>query len=154
MKRRWMILVGAVAAIALVVGVSVFILTQPREKTFELRAREFAFHGLGYSGTTGGPTLIVKVGDIVKITLINEGGIKHDLIVITEHDLNEALEAADHKHPEPVFAGAEIHDLEPGKTMTAVFKAEKPGTYVYACFVEEPELHAKLGMFGKIIVEP
>lgn len=55
--------------------------------------------------------------------------------------------------PEIVFKDAQIEDVEPGETKSTTFVADKAGTYVYACFEEEPELHTKRGMWRSFIVE-
>lgn len=99
----------------------------------------------------------MRQGDTVKITLINNGGLDHELMVVSRGEMDDHIAmwkpGEMMTHPEPVFANAEIEDVEPGETKSTTFVADKAGSYVYACFVDEPELHAKLGMWGLFIVE-
>ena len=76
-------------------------------------------------------TLTVKTGEAVTIAFKNTGVIPHDLIT----------EGAD-KNARLVNVGA-------GKAPTAVFQANKPGTYTFVC--NQPG-HKEAGMVGKIVV--
>ncbi len=114
------------------VAVASFSLSQPAgTKSFELDAREF-----GFSQVEGGPTLRVKAGDTVTITLVNIGAEEHEWMVVSKDTLavalnpsvgeegEEELERVLGGHPEPVFEGAMIHHLEPGETKTITFVAD------------------------------
>lgn len=154
MKRRTLLLIVGVVIVVVAASTSMFLLApQSREKSFTLVAYDF-----GYDGYRGGPKIVVKEGDVVKITLTNKGGVEHELMILTREELDEFIEhwekGEKHTHPEPVFKGAEIEEVEPGETKTTTFVADKAGEYVYVCLVEEPELHAKLGMVGEFVVEP
>lgn len=140
----------AVFVIVLVAGTGFFIYLSMTPsatiKSFELTAFEF-----GYNGVKGGPTIKVKVGDTVRITLMNQGGIEHELMIVEKVEM--PMVQGRMAHPEPVFAQASIEDVRPGQTKAATFKVTKPGRFFYACFEEEPEPHYKLGMFGEFIAE-
>jgi len=155
MKKGTLVLViGAVLVVAVVAASAMFLLApQSREKSFALEAFDF-----GFNGHQGGPTLTVKEGDTVKISLTNKGGVGHELMILTKDEYDEFLKhwesGEEHSHPEAAFKGAVIHDLEPGETKTITFVADKAGEYVYVCLEKEPDLHAKLGMVANFIVEP
>src|SRR5690606_34915537 len=76
------------------------------------------------------PTLTARPGDVVKITLINDDGMLHDL-VIDEFDV-----ATDQ------FA-------DRGEQDSITFTANKTGTFDYYCSVPG---HKAAGMVGKLVV--
>lgn len=145
MKTSYLILIGIVVIAAAAAGIYVFT-QQPGVKEFRLEAREY-----GFDSAKGGPTLRVRVGDTVRIILTNGGVIEHELMIVEDVDEGIRMVQAG-QHPHLVFADAEGH-VEPGETITITFTVDKPGHFFYACFVEEPENHAVLGMFGDFIVE-
>ncbi len=92
----------------------------------------FAF--LGKGGAIDGvknPTIKVKVGDVVKITIVNGDGVEHDFAI------------------EGLNVHATDHVKEKGESIDVIFKAEQPGEYTYYCSVPG---HRESGMEGKIIV--
>ena len=161
----------AIIAAAVVIG-TIFLL--PRGPDFTLDMQEF-----GYNDFTGGPTLKVRVGDTVRITLKNIGGAEHEFKVVEDKDMSitvmrnvikdlqsdglskaEQIERYDEMRRNMVedmvaFPGAQV-DLKPTETKTIEFVAERPGTFWYVCHNvggSFPELHQDRGMFGQIIVE-
>lgn len=76
------------------------------------------------------PTLHVHQGDIVNVTLINNGTQPHDF----------------------TLQGYEIKTkvLSPGQSDSIVFKADTTGTFTYYCSVPG---HKDLGMQGQLIVD-
>lgn len=157
--------------VALTVGMGVYLSlsqqSQPSQPTglkrFVLEALEF-----GFNQTNGGPTLRVKEGDTVSITLINKGGVGHELLIVTRDKLAVALnpsvagegregwEETLGGHPKVIFEGSMLHDLKTGTSRTVIFIADKVGNYVYGCFLDGPDgvLHAYRGMWAEFIVEP
>lgn len=88
---------------------------------------------VGVGGTIDGtinPTLQVKVGDVVQVTLVNGDGVLHDI----------ALPDFDVKSDQVVRIGA---------SSVIVFRADKEGTFSYFCTVPG---HRQLGMEGKIVI--
>lgn len=92
--------------------------------------------GFAFEGKDGqrNPVLKVKVGDVVKITLIKEDmdGIEHDLAIVG------------------IDAHISGHVKERGESAYLIFKAEKPGEYKYICTIPG---HREAGMEGLLIIE-
>ncbi len=76
------------------------------------------------------PTLRANPGDVVKITLINDDGMLHDLVI---DEFNVATEQ---------FAGRDEQD-------SITFTVDRLGEFVYYCSVPG---HRQAGMWGKLIV--
>ncbi len=137
--------------LAIVVSAGAFAYTQlappSRTLTFKLYATEYAFS----DGKETNPTITVKVGDTVNITVRNVGKVEHEFMIV--QDLNASISHVKEGKgsPTPAF-GAVLNDIDPDEEDTMTFKADKPGTYYYVCLADDPEIHAKLGMFGKFIV--
>jgi nitrite reductase (NO-forming) len=90
---------------------------------------------IGVGGEIDGqvnPDLQASVGDTVAITLVNDDGRFHD-VVITEFDAAT-----------PVFG-------EIGQEETVVFAVNEAGTFFYFCSVSG---HRQAGMEGQLIVSP
>ncbi len=118
---------------------------EPTDVNYEPEARftliTTVAHGqmafIGEGGLIDGiinPTLVVKQGTIVQITLINGEGAKHD-IVIPEFGVNSQW----------------VTDPE-GSTVT-VFRADGPGEFTYYCSIPG---HREAGMEGliRVVAEP
>ena len=88
------------------------------------------FFMMAENGETN-PTIVVKRGEVVKITLVNGDGITHNIAV-------------------PKLGVASSYVGKAGEEASIVFKAEKVGEYEYLCTVPG---HAEAGMIGKIVVE-
>ncbi|MFQ5998329.1 MAG: cupredoxin domain-containing protein [Candidatus Bathyarchaeia archaeon] len=80
------------------------------------------------------PTINVNVGDIVEITLNNDGQIVHNWTLDADSPSPYDVTTAD------VFAG---------ESDTISFVADKPGTFNYYCAIPG---HRDLGMVGELIV--
>ncbi len=152
-----MIIIGVlIIAIAASLGAYLLIFLQS-VKEYKLEAREF-----GFNGFSGGPTLTVKVGETVRINLVNRGGIKHEFMVVKDKDafLSEAhkviggLMTQGMKDAEEIEESHEYHavmekwglkilkvdkefeedvEVEPAKTVVFEIKFTTPGTYWYLC---------------------
>ena len=150
------IIVGIVAVLALVVIVGSFLALpqgQPvaQVKNIQLEAKEF-----GFNDFKGGPKIIVKAGETVKVTLKNVGGAPHEFMVFKADQMQMGDEMEMVGHPDPYFKGAMTEEVKPGSSATITFVADKPGNYVYACLLDvgtKPDSHADRGMFGEFIVE-
>jgi len=99
--------------------------------------------GVGYSawawaGGAPGPVIHVRQGQLVKITLTNNGAIPHSV------DFHAARIA-----PDKAFA-----DVFPGKSVSYTFRANDPGVFMYHCGTKPVLMHIANGMYGAIVVEP
>jgi nitrite reductase (NO-forming) len=103
-------------------------------------------HAWTFNGRVPAPTIRVRQGDIVQITLRNAesppghggNGMWHSV------DFHAARIA-----PNVGFAG-----VAPGKQRTFSFVAERPGVFMYHCGTAPMLLHVGMGMYGAIIVDP
>ncbi len=95
----------------------------------------------------------VPVGHRVKLTLVNDGRVEHDVEVVgvPTEDI-ELVGAAERRerlgggnHDEGVIAA----HAEPGTTATVFFTATEVGEYEFACTIPG---HKEAGMVGKLLV--
>ena len=158
MKRNTTIIMGAVVIVLAVAGISAYLLTsQPKVKEFKLELLDY-----GYNGSSGGPTLRVKAGDVVKVTLINKSERVHEFRLSSNMDKflsdvdkvvanlqAQGLKTADQVDSAQAFKDARRltgmklvmvnnaldwdTDVDPGKTVTIQFSIDTPGTYWYLC---------------------
>jgi len=152
MKKSWLVMAFVVIAI---VGFAAYQLLPSAvlpggRKEFKL----IAGAGKEYSFSDGGeenPTLRVKKGDVVKVTLRDKGMREHEFMIV--EDVDRAIRQVEEGvgHPMAVF-GAEVR-VKPGIEDSVVFRADQAGNFFYVCLEKEPEVHAKRGMVGKFIVE-
>lgn len=139
----------AIVAIIIVVGIATYFLiaSRPAVKEFTLRMREY-----GFEGSKGGPTLRVKVGDNVRINLKNEGGIPHDFWIV--ENIDKAVEETKEKKERSFLFGASVQNVDAGQESRLTFKLDRSGSFFYVCLQLDPEIHARLGMFGELVVQP
>ncbi len=97
----------------------------------------------GYNASRGGPTITVRAGDRVRITLVGNGSgpIVHDFVL-------------DSGSPSPYDVRSER--LSRGQTQVIEFVASYPGEYKYYCSVKPPygQSHRERGQEGTIIILP
>ena len=91
-----------------------------------------------FEGGAPGPTIHVRQGDTVKVTLRNEGMIPHSL------DFHAARIA-----PTKAFV-----DVKPGEEFSFEFVANDPGVFMYHCGTPPVLAHIANGMYGAIVVDP
>ncbi|HZT46033.1 MAG TPA: multicopper oxidase domain-containing protein [Gaiellaceae bacterium] len=91
-----------------------------------------------FGGSVPGPAIHVRVGQTVKITLVNRSPMPHSV------DFHAARIA-----PNIAFS-----DVMPGKSKTFSFRATDPGVYMYHCGTAPAFMHIANGMYGAIVVEP
>ena len=91
-----------------------------------------------WAGGAPGPVIHVRQGQLVKITLTNNGAIPHSV------DFHAARIA-----PNRAFA-----DVFPGKSVSYTFRANDPGVFMYHCGTKPVLMHIANGMYGAIVVEP
>ncbi|MDQ2674349.1 MAG: multicopper oxidase domain-containing protein [Chloroflexota bacterium] len=87
-----------------------------------------------------GPVLRVKVGDIVRVTLVNP-------------ETNKLPHSIDF-HASLVAWNDEMRSINPGEELVYEFQAKYAGVYMYHCGTTPALHHIAQGMFGMIIVEP
>ncbi len=157
MKKSATIMV-AVVIIALIVVAGLYFTTRPTTWQITLQAYDFFFIQSGARGNN--PTLEVRSGDTVVLTLQNLGGKEHEFFVLSQLDYNSYIDALQKgqsaKEPQPAFKGARVEDVGAGKSQTATFVVGATGTYVYACLDNDgtqPLTHAHKGMFGTFQVQ-
>ncbi len=106
----------------------------------EITPTKFGFALGGKNLTSPGPTLTVKVGDVVQITFKNIGGKMnqpHTFVI---------------KGLEPLPRIGTVTDpIDANKSGTITFLADKAGEFTYLCEVPG---HKQLGMWGRFVVQP
>ena len=91
-----------------------------------------------WAGGAPGPVIHVRQGQLVKITLTNNGAIPHSV------DFHAARVA-----PDKAFG-----DVMPGKSVSYTFRANDAGVFMYHCGTKPVLMHIANGMYGAIVVEP
>ena len=100
-----------------------------------------AYHYWTFGARVPGPFVRARVGDTVEVTLANRA------------DSSEKHSVDFHAATAP-GGGHVATEAAPGESRSFVFKASKPGLYVYHCAVPEAAQHIANGMYGLILVEP
>jgi nitrite reductase (NO-forming) len=93
-----------------------------------------------FGDTVPGPVLRVKVGDTVRVTLVNP-------------ETNQLPHSIDF-HASLVAWNDEMRSINPGEELVYEFVAKYAGVYMYHCGTTPALHHIAQGMFGMIIVEP
>jgi nitrite reductase (NO-forming) len=91
-----------------------------------------------WAGGAPGPVIHVRQGQLVKVTLTNDGAIPHSV------DFHAARVA-----PDKAFG-----DVFPGKSVSYSFRANDAGVFMYHCGTKPVLMHIANGMYGAIVVEP
>jgi nitrite reductase (NO-forming) len=91
-----------------------------------------------WAGGAPGPVIHVRQGQLVRITLTNDGAIPHSV------DFHAARVA-----PDKAF-----RDVAPGESVSYTFRANDAGVFMYHCGTKPVLAHIANGMYGAIVVEP
>jgi nitrite reductase (NO-forming) len=91
-----------------------------------------------FGDTAPGPIVHVRQGQLVHVTLVNQGSMPHSV------DFHAARIA-----PNTAFT-----DVMPGKSFSFTFRANDPGVFMYHCGTKPVLMHIANGMYGAIVVEP
>ncbi|MEP6813600.1 MAG: multicopper oxidase domain-containing protein, partial [Actinomycetota bacterium] len=91
-----------------------------------------------WAGGAPGPVIHVRQGQMVEVTLTNNGAIPHSV------DFHAARIA-----PNKAFG-----DVFPGKSVSYRFRANDAGVFMYHCGTKPVLMHIANGMYGAIVVEP
>ena len=85
-----------------------------------------------------GPTLRGQVGDIFRITLINDGDMGHSIDF----------------HSSKVDPATEMRTIQPGEELVYEFEAKHAGVWMYHCGSDPVLHHTGNGQYGMMIVDP
>ncbi len=91
-----------------------------------------------YNGTTPGPVLHGRVGDVFEVTLVNDGSIGHSI------DFHAGALAPDRP----------MRTIAPGESLVYRFTAERAGIWMYHCASMPMSAHVGNGLFGAVVIEP
>lgn len=128
-------------------------------------------HEYGFNGTTGGPTISLRKGETVQITVINAGYMAHNFGIakLSEQSLNLLKKTNNESLPERMknipyealaaipcpgcvqkFSNGQINSfILPGARAETTFLVQEAGNFKYFCMVRG---HLWLGMMGDFIV--
>ncbi len=102
---------------------------------------QYKYEQWTFNGTTPGPFIRARVGDVVELSLTN-----HDQSG-NPHNIDS------HAFTGP-GGGSAITTVEENETKTARFKLLCPGLFVYHCAAAPVPVHIANGMYGLIYVQP
>ena len=91
-----------------------------------------------FNGKSVGPTLRGRVGDVFKVTLVNDGTIGHSI------DFHAGALAPD----------VPMRTIAPGESLVYTFTAERAGIWMYHCSTAPMSAHIAAGMHGAVIIDP
>ena len=91
-----------------------------------------------YNGTSPGPTLHGRVGDVFVVTLVNHASMGHSI------DFHAGSRAPD----------AVMRTVPPGGSLTYRFTATRAGIWMYHCATMPMSAHISAGLFGAVVIEP
>jgi plastocyanin len=156
--RRTVIIVAAVLVLIVAFNVA-YLQSLPATRRIRVQAFDFFFVVPGLSGDN--PTITVRTGDTVVLTLENMGTTNnHEFFVLTQSDFKNyttSLQVGENAtEPAPAFIDGSVEDVPPRMSKTGTFVVGQPGTYVYACLDTEgtePLTHANKGMYGTLVVQ-
>ena len=120
----------------------------PVDKSFTITLHEgqtyigngVLYDGFLIDGKVPGPTLIVDEGDIVEITVVNDGMVPHGASI----------------HAAYTQSSAYLGSIQAGETKSLRFKASYPGVFMYHCAPggHAIPMHVLGGQYGMIVVKP
>lgn len=95
----------------------------------------------GFEGSTPGPILRARVGDLIEVHLTNDAKSTHP------HNI-------DFHFATGPGGGASALSVSPGQTASVEVRALQPGIFMYHCATPDIPTHIANGMYGYVIVEP
>jgi plastocyanin len=103
-----------------------------------------AMHGWGFDGSVPGPTIRVKEGDRIRITIKNETNDGEHTLHIHGQSKPVIMDGVPYLGQKPIAKG---------ESYTYEFTVSNIGTSWYHCHVDSAH-HVDMGMYGAFIVEP
>ena len=101
-------------------------------------ASGITYHAWTFNGTVPGPIIHVRQGQMVHVTLINQGSMAHSIDF----------------HAAQTPWNVNYQSVEPGKSFSFSWRANYPGVFMYHCGTPTVIYHMANGMYGTIIVDP
>jgi uncharacterized cupredoxin-like copper-binding protein len=92
----------------------------------------------------------LKAGELVELTLINEGTVTHEFITLALSNLEVGVSIAG---VETETVGVAELELAPKATAVLRFTPETAGTFPFFCGAKQPTDHRAAGMTGLLIVK-
>lgn len=103
-------------------------------------AKDMAQNLWGFNGQVPGPVIRVKVGDTVRVHLVNPAS-------------NKLAHSVDF-HASQVAWNDEMTSIKPGEDKLYEWRADYAGVWMYHCGTNPALHHIANGMYGMVIVEP
>ena len=138
MKYLWEFNYGRTSKLSNGTSLREFTLIASDQQTKEVSPGVF-YNVWTFNGTIPGPTIRATEGDLVRITLINNGSKFHS---IHFHGIHKS-------EMDGVFEG-----IAPGGKFTYEFAAEPFGVFPYHCHMQPLEEHITHGLYGVFIIDP
>ena len=91
-----------------------------------------------FDGEMPGPVLRGRVGDLFRITIVNDGTMEHSIDF----------------HAGEVNPDTNMAQIAPGESLTYEFEARRYGIWMYHCATMPMSLHIANGMFGAVVIDP
>ena len=147
------VIVAVVVIIIIVGGVLAYVFTRPggingglSGTNINIYAGEYGFGASSGSIASPGPTITLKSGDSVTVTLHNVGTMEHNWALTTDKADGSTNLA---------FSGSSIASasgpVAAGGSQSTTFTVGSAGNYYYICQVDG---HVSLGMWGTVTVNP
>lgn len=108
-----------------------------KDATLEI-AKGVTYHGWTFGGTVPGPVLRVRVGDQVRVTVVNESPMPHSIDF----------------HAARVPANVAYRMIMPKDSIQFEFTARDAGAFMVHCGTPPVTMHLMQGMYLPIIVDP
>jgi nitrite reductase (NO-forming) len=98
------------------------------------------YSGFTVNGTIPGPTLIMEEGDVVELTVLNNGEVPHGVSL----------------HAVYTQTSKYLGRINPGESKSHLFRVTYPGVYMYHCAPggHAIPMHTLLGQYGMMVVKP
>ncbi len=96
------------------------------------------YQGWTFDKASPGPTIHVRQGQLVHVTLTNTAPMAHSIDF----------------HAARVAPNVDFVDVQPGKSFSFSFRANDPGVFMYHCGTKPVLAHIGNGMYGAIVVDP
>jgi nitrite reductase (NO-forming) len=93
-----------------------------------------------FGGTVPGPVIRVKVGDLIRVHLVNP----------PENEMSHSIDF----HASQVAWNDEMRSIAPGEELVYEWTADYAGVWMYHCGTSPTLHHIANGMYGMVIVEP